>query len=173
MKKLRRKGIRDVDAANAFLEAEYWGDHNRRFAQASASDEDFHVTVPRGQSLDKIFRLQETRTVSNDWVVRYENRLLQLERQSHRPPARSHVRVFEDVTGQLEIRYRDRVVRWTELVVPVASKPAAPPRSVPPPPAPARQRRPCDDHPWRRVAEQFQVQRRLDEDRKAYDAVNP
>jgi transposase len=177
VKKLRRKGLAEVEGANAFLAAEYWGEHNRRFAQAPASDEDFHVAAPRGQSLDKIFRLQETRTVSNDWVIRYDNRLLQLERQSQHPPARSTVHVFEDVGGQLEIRYRDRVMRWTELAIPVAAKlgmanPAAPPmpagRPVAPPP-----RRPCADHPWRRVVDEFRIDRQLAADRKAYAAVNP
>jgi hypothetical protein len=37
VKKLRRTGVADVAAANAFLEGEYWADHNRRFAQAPAS----------------------------------------------------------------------------------------------------------------------------------------
>jgi hypothetical protein len=55
-----------------------------------------------------VFRLEETRTVSNDWVVRYHNRLLQLERQSGHAPARSTVLVSEDAEGQIEIRYRAR-----------------------------------------------------------------
>jgi transposase len=46
VKKLRRKGIADVEAANAFLEAEYGADHNRRFAQAPAFDRRF----PRGRA---------------------------------------------------------------------------------------------------------------------------
>ena len=172
VKKLRRKGIADVEAANAFLAAEYWADHNQRFGQAPASADDFHVAVPRGVPLDKVFRLAETRTVSNDWVVRYANRLLQLERQSGRPPARSTVEVFEDVTGQLEIRYRARVMRWTEFAAPVASTPA-PPSARPVPPAPVATRRPGADHPWRRVVEQFRIDQQLDADRKAYAAVNP
>jgi transposase len=84
VKKLRRQGIADVEAANAFLAAAYWTDHNRRFAQAPASEDDWHLAVPRRLSLDQVFRLEQTRTVSNDWVVRYDNRLLQLERQSGR-----------------------------------------------------------------------------------------
>jgi hypothetical protein len=108
VKKLRRKHIGDVDAANAFLEREYWADHNRRFAQPPASADDFHVAVPRGVRLDQVFRLEETRTVSNDWVVRYDNRLFQLERQSGHPPARSTVVVYEASEGQIEICYRDR-----------------------------------------------------------------
>jgi transposase len=176
VKKLRRKGVRDIDTANAFLDAGYWGEHNRRFAQAPASDEDFHVAVPRGQLLDRVFRLQEPRTVSNDWVVRYDNRLLQLERQSDRPPARSTVHVFEDVAGHLEIRYRGRIMRWTELAVPVAkpapTKPATPPgRAVTP--AALAPRRPCADHPWRRGADQYRIDQQLAADRKAYAAVNP
>ena len=176
MKKLRRKGIGDLDAANGFLDAAYWDDHNRRFTQAAASDEDFHVAVPRGQQLDQIFQLQEPRTVSNDWVVRYDNRLLQLERQSHRPPARSTVQVFEDAAGQLEFRYRDRVMRWTELPIPVSkpapAKPATPP-GPPVTPAAPRPRRPCADHPWRRVVDEFRIDQQLAADRKAYAAVNP
>lgn len=177
VKKLRRKGIADVEAANAFLEADYWADHNRRFAQAPASTDNFHQAVPRGVRLDQVFRLEETRTVSNDWVVRYDNRLLQLERQSGRPPARSTVHVFEDVAGQFEIRYRDRMMRWTELATPAAAtpaltKPASPPEhaatAVGPP-----QRRPCADHPWRRVVDQFRIDQQLAADRKAYAAVNP
>src|SRR5262249_47058294 len=102
VKKLRRQGIADVAAANACLETAYGADHNRRFAQAPAAADDFHQAVPRGVRLDQVFRLAEKRTVSNDWVVRYDNRLFQLERQSGRPPARSHVLVYEAEDGQIE-----------------------------------------------------------------------
>src|SRR2546426_1592515 len=137
VKKLRRKGIADIETANAFLEREYWADHNARFTQAPASSDDFHVARPRGLRLDTVFRLEEDRTVSNDWVVRYDNRFLQLERQSGHAPARSTVVVCESVEGQLEIRYRDRVMRWTEIT---ASAPArvraAEPTGRPPDPTP-------------------------------------
>lgn len=177
VKKLRRKGIADVAAANAFLEAEYWAEHNRRFAQAPASPEDYHVAVPRGVRLDQVFRLEETRSVSNDWVVRYDNRLLQLARQSGHPPARSTVLVYEAPDGRLEIRYRDRIMRWTEVTgrPTVVARPAPAP---PPDPDPSRvirlkPRRVCDDHPWRRGVEQHRLDQQLAADRKAYAAVNP
>lgn len=175
VKKLRRKSIADVEAANGFLDAEYWADHNRRFAQPPASEEDFHVPVPRRVSLDQVFRLEQKRTVSNDWVVRYDNRLLQLERQSGRPPARSTVLVYEAIDGQLEIRYRDRVMRWTEVQSPPSSdvKPSAPVRPDGPRVIRLKPRRVCDDHPWRRAVEQFRIDQQLAADRKAYDAVNP
>lgn len=176
VKKLRRKGIADVETANAFLTAEYWADHNRRFAQAPASADDFHLAVPRRVSLDQIFRLEEKRTVSNDWVVRYDNRLLQLERQSGRPPARGTVLVYEAINGQLEIRYRDRVMRWTEIKPQALSESVEPAAPVPPSPPPVvrlKPRRVCDDHPWRRSVDQFRLDQQLAADRKAYHAVNP
>jgi transposase len=176
VKKLRRKGVADVAAANAFLEGEYWADHNRRFAQAPASTDDFHVAVPRGVPLDQVFRLEEKRTVSNDWVVRYDNRSLQIERQSGRPPARSTVLVYEAIDGQLEIRYRGRKMRWTE-VQPQPQTDSVPPRTVQRrrdrPDAIRLKPRVSADHPWRRGAEQFRIDQQLAADRKAYHAVNP
>ena len=135
------------------------------------------TAVPRRVSLDQIFRLEHKRTVANDWVVRYDNRLLQLERQSGRPPARSTVLVYETSEGELEIRYRDRVMRWTELQSPPPSEPpkpsAAPGRPDRPRVIRLKPRRVCDDHPWRRGVEQFRIDQQLAANRKAYEAVNP
>ena len=152
VKKLRRHGIADLATANGFLETTYWTDHNERFAQAAASPDDFHVARARGLRLDLVFRLEEVRTVSNDWVVRYHNRLLQLERQSGQAPARSTVVVCEDAAGTLAIRYRDRAMRWTEIVAGVAAPPRPvpmPPVPIPSPPVAPRGLRAAADHPWR------------------------
>ena len=75
VKKLRRRGIADIAGANTFLETEYWAAHNARFTQPARDANDFHVAVARGCQLDLVFRLEDTRVVSNDWVVRYHNRL--------------------------------------------------------------------------------------------------
>jgi hypothetical protein len=155
VKKLRRKGIGDLAAANAFLEAEYWVAPNRQFAQEPGSGEDFHVPLGRGVRLDAIFRLEESRTVSKDWVVRYDNRLFQLERESGHAPARSTVLVHEDEGGGIEIRYRGRLMRATEITAGAAAAmatttaPASPGASAPVRPPAAGSKRPGADHPWR------------------------
>jgi len=150
VKKLRRLGIGDAAAANAFLATTYLPEHNARFAQAPASAEDFHRRTPSRAALDRAFQLQETRVLSNDWVVRYDNRYFQVARQSHKVPARSTVQVREAVTGAIEIRYRERLMRWTEIAAPAPKSSAAP--AVRPAPAVAARplRRPNADHPWRR-----------------------
>src|SRR5438128_12475824 len=54
-----------------------------------------------------LFWLEEERVLSEDWVVRYKNRLLQLARQNrHWAPAQSRVRVRENEPGHIVIHYR-------------------------------------------------------------------
>jgi transposase len=177
VKKLRRQAIADVEAANAFLEREYWAEHNRRFAVAPAAPDDFHRAVPPRLSLDQVFRLEQTRTVSNDWVVRYANRYFQLARQSPLPPARSTVQVFEDPQGTIEIRYRGRRIRWTEIAAPpakpsVAASRAHPPRAPGSPWAPGR--RQLADHPWRTLAlETYRQYRQLAKEERAWARTQP
>jgi hypothetical protein len=66
--------------------------------------------------LDQVFWLEEERVVSEDWVVRYNNRLLQLERQSqHWAPSRSRVLVRENEAGKIQIRYRDHDLLFHEV----------------------------------------------------------
>ena len=146
VKKLRRLEIADAPAANAFLETSYLPDHNARFTVPAVSPEDFHRRTPARGALDRAFQLEETRVLSNDWVIRYDARYLQVARQSQQAPAKSTVR--ENAIGAIEIRYRDRLLPWTEIAAPVKLGAAAPqpPRST----APHRPAQPSADHPWRR-----------------------
>ena len=177
VKKLRRHGIAEVAAANGFLEAEYWAEHNRRFARAPASTDDFHRAVPPRLSLAQVFRLEKTRTVSNDWVVRYANRHFQLERQSHQPPARSTVQVFEDATGQIEIRYRDHRMRWAEITAAPQTKPAALAATRPSLPSTpkirSRRRGQAADHPWHHSVEDYRARLQLAAARRTWMAMQP
>jgi hypothetical protein len=176
VKKLRRRDIRDVSAANAFLTTEYWPDHNARFAQAAASSEDFHTRAPSAKVLNGLFRLETERTVGNDWVVRYHNRCLQLERQSHHPPARSRVQIAEAPSGAIEIRYRGHLMRWTEI--PRGPRPSSPAVAPPQPATGAsttRRLRPnvSGDHPWYHGASEYARRQQLAKDRRAWTRVQP
>ena len=134
-------------------------EHNTRFAHAPASDEDFHRRTPSRLTLDRVFQLEETRVLSNDGVIRYDTRSFQVARQSHDAPARSTVLVREAVTGAIEIRYRGRLMQWTEIAAPVTpTSPAVRPRLSR---APHRPARPSLDHPWRRDTRALDRERAL------------
>jgi len=150
VKKLRRLGIAAAPAANAFLETTYLPDHNARFTVPAASPEDFHRRTPTRVALDRAFQLEETRVLSNDWVIRYDTRYFQVARQSHQAPAKSTVLVRENAAGGIELRYRGRVMRWTEIPAPVRPAVVAVAAQAQPVPAARRAWRPAADHPWRR-----------------------
>jgi len=74
IKKLRLKGIHDIAAANAYVEAEYLAAHNTRFAVAPASPVDHHEVRNRQRWADAdVFCLETTRLVGNDHVIQYDH----------------------------------------------------------------------------------------------------
>jgi Helix-turn-helix domain len=154
IKKMGRHKIRTHEAANAFLQAHYLPDHNQRFARAAASRQDYHRKAPTARELEQIFCLETERSISNDWVVRYENRYFQLERTSDYPPRQAKVTVCEwegcnGHDGRIEIRYQAKARPHREIEAPRSE--AAPIRLVDKPPKPSRWKPPAD-HPWRTAA---------------------
>jgi transposase len=152
IKKLRRAGVTTYEGANQFVAGGYLSEHNARFARPAAAPEDFHRRRPSRTRLDQVFVLEETRTLSNDWVVQYRNRLLQLERPSSRMPARSTVHVCEARDGTVTIRYRGRTLPWRELAAHAVSpaRPVVAPTPVATPAHGRGRRAAAADHPWRR-----------------------
>ncbi len=153
VKKLRRKQIARREEANRYLEEEYCPEHNARFAVAAAAGEDYHLPSPGGGPLREIFRLETERVLSNDWVVRHENRFYQVERQSqHHAPAKSKVTLCEWEDGRVEIHYRGQRLKWKEIEerpVPERQENEASHREAPRATR-RRKRRPGPEHPWRR-----------------------
>jgi transposase len=164
VKKLRRKEISSHEAANVYLETEYLAEHNGRFARAAAKAEDYHRRAPRAAELDRIFRLQSERTISNDWVVRYQNRWLQLASQRQGAPAQDKVLVCEGRHGNIAIEYRGRALQWQEIAAPrkpmqTEGQPAGQPRSAAKPPQVQRKWVPPSNHPWREAARRGEQRR--------------
>jgi len=150
IKKLRLYRVRTMREANRFLRRHYLADHNRRFSRAPAAAENYHRPTPRPAELDAIFRIEQERVISNDWVVQYQGRFLQIERESCYAPAASKVIVSEGRLGDWQIWYRDRPLKWREISGPVV-RPESRPR------AQGRARevrrkayRPAATHPWRK-----------------------
>lgn len=116
IKKMRRKKIRTHEQANVYLQQEYLPEHNGRFRQAAAEAEDYHRRAPSEAELREVFRLESERIISNDWVVRYDNRLFQVQAQSRKyAPAQGKVVVCEWQDGTVEIEYRGRKLPWKEI----------------------------------------------------------
>jgi transposase len=142
VKELRLAGINTIAAANKFLET-WLPQINERFGVSPADATDLHRSAPSAEDLDGIFCRHEERSVGNDWVVRYNNKYLQIVRQANLPPSRSAVTVREWEDGRMEVWFKERCLQHKELT--------APPKRVKPEKAPAVPKKSVPDaqHPWR------------------------
>ena len=146
IKKMRRKKIASYAAANEYLQKQYLPEHNRRFAQPSASPEDYHGRKPTARELHEIFRIETERSISNDWMIRHEGRSLQLNPGSrHYGPTRSKALVCQWEDDNMKIYYRGEQIAFTELKERVQTSPELRPSA----PRPIVIRKAKKDHPWR------------------------
>lgn len=145
VKKLRLRGINHYAAANQYLREVYWADHNRRYARPAPGG-DCHRRRPSLRQLDQIFCLKEERVISQDWVVTYRGRWLQLERQSrHWAPASSRVTVCEWEDGRIAIQYRGKQLSFHEI----SRRRSQPVKLAEPTAIRNRHVAPAAHHPWR------------------------
>ena len=157
IKKMGRKKIRTHEGANEFLQREYLADHNARFGREAAEPQDYHRKAPSARELEQAFCLETERSISNDWVVRYENRYFQLERHTDYPPRQAKITVCQWEDGRIEILYKGKARPQREIEAPQAKPPAAI-RLVNKPPRPSGWKPPAN-HPWRRGAAEAAMRR--------------
>jgi transposase len=154
VKKLRRAGLNDLRAANAFL-PDYLRQHNARYAIAPAAAADYHRPWPTGRAARDVFCLEQERVVGRDYVVQYAGQALQLTPHARfRLSPKSRVLVRETADGtlrvlQVDARGREHELRWTPAP-PRVPKPALPTVLAAP-----VVHRPAPDHPWRRQIHQW------------------
>jgi len=173
IKKLRLKGISDIETANEYLKRDYIPAHNARFSVRAASEVDSHR--PRNSVAigdEDIYCLEYSRTVGHDHVVQYETKSLQLDpRLKGRVPAKSKILVRESEDGTLRVIKADgvgrhiseRTLKWT-LAPPRSAKPSSLPPAIETKPAGVSEisevskigrkqkqlpPKPGPDHPWR------------------------
>lgn len=147
VKELRLAGSNTIVAANEFLATGFCEQLNRKFAVAPRSPVDYHRSA-KGYDLASIFCLEEERTISRDWVVRFQNQFYQLQPPRKALAAKGRVRVQRYLNGELHFRYGQQELRYTLL--PERPQPLSKPKKT-------RQRRdgvrpyvPPRDHPWHR-----------------------
>lgn len=145
VKKMRLAGIVDYAAANRYLDEQYLNEHNERFVREPAAEADYHGRLLEPIKLERVFCLEWERVVSNDLVVRFANRLLQLEpKRNQAVGPRSRVIVQQRRDGELRVVSEEREVNFREIL------PAAPPATaVAKTPRVVTAHKPAAGHPWR------------------------
>jgi Winged helix-turn helix len=164
VKELRLAGVTTRAAANALVRQRLVPEYNRRFTVPPASAGDAHRPRIRGQELAAVLCCQEQRVVTNDYTVRWSNRVFQLA-----PPALPGLRggrvvVEQRRDGTLRLRFDTRYLNFEEITpsgrgasgagasgTPVGLRPPGVPDAPAPDEEPRTPYRPPADHPWRRL----------------------
>jgi transposase len=123
----RLRGITTVEAANEFLRTDWIPMHDANFS-VKAEQPGTAFLPYRGTELEKIFSQQQDRVVNNDNTVRYENRCLQIPKQTFRfSLARCRVLVCEHLDHTITVHYGNHVLGRYDatgqlLILPVERK---------------------------------------------------
>lgn len=113
VKEMRLRGISSLAEGNAYL-SEFMTDFNRRFAKAPRDPQDAHRPLRQQDRLDRIFTVQETRSLSKNLTLQYKRVIYQI--QTKRPSyALRHATVWvrEDARGQVTIEYQGGRLAYT------------------------------------------------------------
>jgi molybdenum-dependent DNA-binding transcriptional regulator ModE len=155
VKELRLAGATTADEANAVL-ARVVPDHNRRFAKEAKESRDAHRALGREHRLEAILSIQEQRVVSNDYVVRFQNRYYQVLPPAYPGLRRGQVVVEQRLDGSLALRFGERYLTYQEIGPEGPGSEVAGPREAEAPEQPqekeggGQERKPGPDHPWRK-----------------------
>jgi transposase len=128
---LRLAGVKTLAEANRFLRERYLAAFNQHFTVPAAEPGHAFVKV-RGRDLDRIFSIQQERTVNRDNTVSLDNRILQIEKSRWRGTlAGCRVTVCEHLEGGLSVFYGPHVVgRYTADGQPVQGMVGTPSRKT-------------------------------------------
>jgi hypothetical protein len=114
VKELRLAKANTIDQANEVLER-LLPDHNRRFSVAAAQAADAHRPLGTGHRLAAILSIQEQRVVANDYTIRFENRLYQLDKPIYSGERGAKVTIELRLDGTMAIRFGHHYLNYREI----------------------------------------------------------
>jgi transposase len=115
VKDLRLAKVSTMEAANAFLETEYWPEWNARFARPVADFPNQHRALTPALELAAILCHVESRVIGNDYTFSFAGRRYQIARDHAQAGMRhQRLRVELRLNGELHARYQQRYLNIAE-----------------------------------------------------------
>jgi hypothetical protein len=130
VKQLRLAKVTTMQAANEFLQKEYWPEWNERFARPLTGIVDLHRPLTPEIDLGAALSHVEQRVISNDYTFSFAGRRFQIARQDVKGGMKGQrVRVELRLNGELRARYEGQYVSVGECGAkpPATAKPATKP----------------------------------------------
>ena len=131
VKELAMAGVRDINAANAFLEQRFLKAFNREFSKVPASGANVHHKVPSHVKLEEVLCHKEIRTVGEDWCLQYQGRILQIQK-THESLALAgkSVEMIQRADETFQLRHQRQSLNFVELAARPLKMPLPTPRPL-------------------------------------------
>ena len=124
VKGMRVAGVKTIEQANQYLTSDYLVWWERELTVEAANPDDAHRPLDKSHNLAASLSHVETRQVRNDYTLRWDGKLYQIERQAVVSGLRgANVRVEQRLDGSLAVRYGERYLPVKECAA--ADKPKA------------------------------------------------
>ena len=144
-KKMRLAVMADYEAANRYVDEQYRDAHKAKLAGRPAAGADFHRRLSKRLDLQWVFCWEAERVVSNDRVVRFENRFWPWKpKRNQGLGAGARVTLEQTREGELRVRFQGRTVPFAGI-----AKPPPKARPEPQPRVAPRPHKPAANHPGR------------------------
>lgn len=109
VKGMRVAGVKTIEQANQYLTNDYLAWWERELTVEAANPDDAHRPLDKSHHLAASLSYVETRQVRNDYTLRWNGKLYQIERQAITTGLRrANVRVEERLDGSLAVRHGER-----------------------------------------------------------------
>jgi hypothetical protein len=126
IKELRLAKVKTMQAANDFLEKEYWPEWNAKFTRPASGTEDLHRPLGEGIELGSALSHVEHRIITNNYTFPYYSKHYQIVREDVQAGMkRQSLRVELWLNGELKARYQSRYVGIHECGVKPSEAPKA------------------------------------------------
>jgi hypothetical protein len=123
VKGMRVAGVKTLEEANRYLDEDYLAWWEREMTVDASNPDDAHRRLDKSLNLAAALSYVETRQVRNDYTLRWEGELYQIERRAVRAGLRgANVRVEQRLDGSLAVRYGERYLPVSRVDNPLARK---------------------------------------------------
>jgi hypothetical protein len=128
VKGMRVAGVKTIEQANQYLDQDYLVWWERELTVEAANPDDAHRPLDKSHNLAASLSHVETRQVRNDYTLRWDGKLYQIERRAVTTGLRrANVRVEQRLDGSLAVRHGERYLAVKECAAadkPKAARPA-------------------------------------------------
>jgi hypothetical protein len=131
VKELRLAKVTTMQAANRFLEKEYWPHWNERFARSLEGVTDWHRPLTPQLDLASVLSHVEQRVIRNDYTISFAGKSYQIARKDVKAGMKGQrLRIELRLDGQVWARYESQYVELGECGVKPPDQPVPPRKPV-------------------------------------------